>query len=279
MNTRTAPSSVRRRVAAWALLPLLSLAAACGGEEPAEDASSSTSPAESSESSESTDASGGESAAGGTHDVDSILPAMRAALEEAPSARVKMELTGTAEMTMEGRMAMTDRFEDGEMELTLAIQGQRLDLRLVDGLVYLSGPPLTPPGKWVSADPKDPQDPVGQQFGSLVTSGDLRSTFDAFEAGLREVESVGNEQIDGESVEHYVFTVDSAAAAEAQGQPVQPGMPEQVDYDVWLTEEDLMRRVTFDLGGVGAVLDATEWGEPVDIEAPAPADVVKRPAG
>ena len=268
--------ALRRTYATAAITALLLSLTACGGdgEEPAADSGDTPTTAESSpEGAESSSAS----EAGETHDVDSILRAMRAAMGDATSARIQMNMTGAAEMSLDGRMAMTEKFEEGEMELRVEFQGQRLDLRLVDGLIYVSGPPLSPPGKWVSADPQDPRDPLGGQFGSLAQSGNLDSTFDAFDAGLREVEHVGEEQIDGETVDHYIFTVDAKAAAKAQGQQWQPGMPEEVTYDVWLTADDLMRRVSFELGPVKAVVDATEWGEPVDVQAPAPGDIVEAP--
>ena len=188
-----------------------------------------------------------------------------------------MELTGQAEMSIDGRMAMTEEFEEGEMELSVDVQGQSLDMRQVDGLFYISGPPATPEGKWLAVDPSDPNDPVAQQFAGLAKTGDLNTTFDAFREGIQDVEYVGEEEIDGEATDHYVFTVDAAKAAKAQGQPMTPGMPEELTYDVWLTEDDLMRPVSFELGPVAATVDATEWGEPVEVEAPPESDIVEPP--
>ena len=270
MSVRTTSHVVRRHLALWSLLPVLALTAACGGGDDTEPTSSSGSSESSSESeSASSDA---------PYDAETIIPAMQAALGDQTSARIQMGLEGQVQMSMDGRMAMTEQFEDGELEMTLEVQGQRLEMRMVDGLLYVSGPPATPAGKWVEIDPTDTSNPMAQQFAGLTKSGDLNTTFDAFKAGLRDVEYVGAEEIDGESVDHYVFKVDAAKAAEAQGQPMPPGAPQEISYDVWLTEEDLMRRVTFALGPVKAVIDATEWGEPVEVEKPAPSDIVRGPA-
>jgi DNA topoisomerase-3 len=205
------------------------------------------------------------------------LPAMQAALGDQTSAQMRMQMTGQVEMTIVGQMAMTDKFEDGEMHLTVDMQGQTLEMRQVDGLIYVSGQPMTQPGTWLEIDPQDSRNPMAQQFAGLSRSGDLNTTFDAFKAGLEKVEYVGEEEIDGDTTDHYVFTVDSAEAAEAQGQPMPPGAPQQLTYDVWLTDDDLMRRVSFELGPVKAVIDATEWGEPVEVEKPAPGDIVEGP--
>jgi hypothetical protein len=265
MSVRTT-STVRRRLAAWSLLPVVALTAACGGEDPAAD---------------SQDASASESSESGTsdqpYDQDTIIPAMQAALGDAESARIDMDMSGQLEMSIGGQMLMTEEFEEGEMELTVDFQGQTLELRQVDGLLYVSGPPATPPGKWVEIDPKDTENPMAQQFAGLTESGDLNTTFDAFREGLEKVEYVGEEEIDGEATDHYVFTVDGAKAFQAQGQQVPPGAPEELMYDVWLTEDDLMRRVSFELGQVEAVINATDWGEPVEVEAPAQGDLVQAP--
>lgn len=265
MTVHRSSYALRRRLAPWAVLPLVALGAACGGQQ--DDGGD---PAGSS--AETSEPAGSDAQL----DVDTIVPAMQSAVEEATSARVQVELTGQVEMAMDGRMAMAEKAEDGAMELTVEVGGQRLELRQVDGLIYLSGPPATPQGKWLEVDPQDPDDPFAQQFSALTETTDLTSTLDAFEAGLEEVEYVGEEEIDGQQTDHYVFTVDAAKAAEGSGQSM-PSAPEDLSYDVWLTEDDLIRRVSFELQANELVLDATEWGEPVDVEAPAQSDIIDGP--
>lgn len=264
MSVLTTSGALRRSLAAGALLPVLALTAACGGDDQSAGPESSGS----SESSETSDQ---------PYDEDTIIPAMQAALGDATSATLDMDLTGQMEMSIAGQMLMTEKFEEGEMELTVDLQGQTLQMRQVDGLLYISGPPATPTGKWVEIDPQDTSNPMAQQFAGLAKSGSLTTTFDAFKDGLQKVQYVGEEEIDGETTHHYVFTVDSAKAAEAQGQMMPPGAPEELTYDVWLTDDDLMRRVTFELGTVKAVIDATDWGEPVEVEAPAQSDIIQAP--
>jgi len=265
MSVTTTAGALRRSLAAGALLPVLALTASCGGDEQSAEPESSGASESSSETSDQ------------PYDEDTIIPAMQAALGDATSATLDMDLTGQMEMSIAGQMLMTEKFEEGEMELTVDLQGQTLELRQVDGLLYISGPPATPSGKWVEIDPQDTQNPMAQQFAGLAESGNLTTTFDAFKDGLEEVEYVGEEEIDGEATDHYVFTVDSAKAAEAQGQMMPQGAPEELTYDVWLTDDDLMRRVTFELGPVKAVINATDWGEPVEVEAPAQSDIIQAP--
>jgi hypothetical protein len=97
---------------------------------------------------------------------------------------------------------------------------------------------------------------------------DIASSFAAWNAGLDKVEQVGEEEIDGERVCHYLLTVDAAGAAEAQGEPLPQGMPESITYELYLSASDLMRRVTSEMGGIEVEMNATNWNEPVDIKAP-----------
>jgi len=97
---------------------------------------------------------------------------------------------------------------------------------------------------------------------------DIASEFAAWNAGLEKVEQVGEEEIDGERVCHYSVTVDAADAAEAQGEPLPQGVPETITYELYLTANDLMRRATFEMGGIEAEMNATNWNEPMDIKAP-----------
>jgi lipoprotein LprG len=56
-------------------------------------------------------------------------------------------------------------------------------------------------------------------------------------------------------------------------------LPETLDYDLWVTDDNLVRRVVMNVMGMSMQMDYTEWGEPVDIKAPAAADIIKAPAG
>jgi hypothetical protein len=59
----------------------------------------------------------------------------------------------------------------------------------------------------------------------------------------------------------------------------QADLPQEMTYDLYLDDEDLMRRVTIDLGSQKLVVNATDWGKDVDIDAPETADVVELPSG
>jgi hypothetical protein len=59
----------------------------------------------------------------------------------------------------------------------------------------------------------------------------------------------------------------------------QTELPDEMTYDLYLDDENLMRRVSIDLTGQKLVVNATDWGKDVDIDAPPAADVVELPSG
>jgi len=161
--------------------------------------------------------------------------------------------------------------------------GGTVEMRMVDGVIYLAMPPLTPEGKFFKLDTNDRNSPFGN-LGGGVTQGDPLATFDAFDAGLQDVKYLGEEDVDGEQLDHYVLTVDAEKAAEAQHEQVKPGMPDTITYDMWIDDDNLMRRIQFDLGdgptGGGAmVMTMSDWGKPVTVEAPPARDIAQLPGG
>jgi hypothetical protein len=56
-------------------------------------------------------------------------------------------------------------------------------------------------------------------------------------------------------------------------------MPPRLDYDLWVTDDDLVRRIGVNVGSMAMRIDYTDWGKPVSVPVPAPGDLVKAPAG
>ena len=56
-----------------------------------------------------------------------------------------------------------------------------------------------------------------------------------------------------------------------------PDAPPTMTYDVWLDEDDLIRKMSFTQGGADAVLTASEWGEPVSITKPKSSELAEVP--
>jgi LppX_LprAFG lipoprotein len=211
-------------------------------------------------------------------DEDTLVPAMKAAMEEATTAHVAMTTAaGGQSFTAEGDLAFRGRTQD--MVLTVdggMIGAGRVEVRLVDRVLYLAIPPMTPKGKFLEVRPGDEGSPMAGMLDQMGTL-DPRQTFESFEEGLRKVTFVGEETVDGEQLQHYRLTVDLAKAAQAQGMPGTADMPRTIDYDVWLDDDARMRRIEMDVEQARTEMEMSDWGEPVTIEAPARSDIVEAP--
>ncbi len=296
--------STRRAAVAAATLPLLLGVAACGADETAPaaadaadraatspsgdegtaadqaDADQAASEETEPEEAEETGAEAEETEAGndgGSWDEETLAPAMVAAMAEQETGRFTMTTTGGgADVEAEGVMSLRSGGQDMAMTMSGATLGvQSMEMRMVDGVVYLSMPPMTPKGKFFEIDPGDAGSPFSGMTDQMRV--DPRESLKAFESGLREVEYLGEEPVDGESLERYRLTVDFAAAAKAQGLPRTQGAPETVAYDVWLDDDALLRRMQLEMMQVSMVMEMSGWGEPVRIQAPPRRQIVQAP--
>jgi len=138
--------------------------------------------------------------------------------------------------------------------------------------------------QWISLDLK--------QFAEM--SGADTSVFDQLGAGnpldtaalfdqAKSVREVGFEDLNGEQVKHLVVTVDIAdvltANPELQQQADDLGgdLPTEIEYDVYINEQNELRRMTFsfDIAGktIGYDLVVNEINSDVSITVPDPSDV------
>lgn len=278
-------STVRAAVAA----PVLVLAlGACAADDTtptsaeASKAPSSASPSPAAEGeTEAADVAAEDVGTGGSWDSESLVPAMLAAVEEAQTTHFTMVTDAVgATMRAEGDMVWAGDKPDMAMVMDGQAMGvSRMELRMVDGVVYLSMPPMTPRGKFMAIDPEDSSSPLSGMLDGMQGLGPAQS-FEAFEQGLERLEFVGEETVAGEDLEHYRLTLDLVTVLETQGLAGladTPGLPKTVDYDLWLDDEALMRRMETDVMDTLTTMEMSQWGEPVTVRAPAPKDVVEAP--
>jgi hypothetical protein len=148
-----------------------------------------------------------------------------------------------------------------------------IDMLVVDDTFYMSMAGMTPPGKYFEVPQDSPMMDGLNGGGSLSPVDSLK----AFEAGLLEVEELGEESIAGEPTTRYRLTLDGEKALKAMGTDYAPGMPEELEYEVWLDAQDRLRRMVIEIAGTTVTAEMTKWGEDVSIEAPEPGDIVDAP--
>jgi len=255
------------------LLPTLLLAAGCSSgtktptASPASPQTSATaaspSPSPSASEPQSANGSGGLSQA-------EFVAAVKKAIASKRSAHMEMQMSTTqGVISAQGEVSYAGK--QSAMAMTMTIPGLssgKVEMRVVDGIIYMAMPPMTPAGKFLKIDPNAKSGPFAGQFGGLGDQLDPRRSVDAFGTGLKKLEYVGNESVDGEDMDHYVLTVDSSAGLKALGQQVPSGVPKTMTYDLWLDSHNLMRRMKMDLSGLSMDSRMSQWGEPVHIVAP-----------
>lgn len=213
---------------------------------------------------------------------EELFQAMAEAQDEQQSYLMEMDIqAGPQTITAEGGV----RFDEGspEMSLTMSIpQLGETEVLLLDEVMYMSAAGLGLPtdSAWLRIDPNS-DDPVTQQFAAglnFESNINLQAYFAEHSDGIT-VEEGGEDTIDGVDVTEYSVTIDIAAVGELPTMPEGASVDElpfdEITYSLWVDGDALPRRITSDIGGMGAVeLRFFDYGEPVDIEAPAEDDVV-----
>jgi hypothetical protein len=206
----------------------------------------------------------------------SFLPAAKKAFAHKNSVRTSMRMEVAGQTITASGVARFGEHPAMSMVMSSPAFAGEARVILVNDTIYLSIPGQVPDGKYVKVD-AHADDPVAKSFQQSLNGMNPSTTFAAFEAGLRKVTYVKSETLDGIKVQRYRVTVDTKAALKAQGQStVVSGLPKTITYDIWLDGYRLMRKVTFSLAGVTAVLTAKDYGKPVTIKAPPAADVITR---
>ena len=258
-----------RRTAVAAVLPLaLGGLAACGGQESAEDTSSASAQLEE----QADDQSGeevGDLEAGDTVPDDEFVTLVTAAFEDATTARTTMT-SETAGVTISAEGLVDYTATTPAMRMTMQSEelgDEPIEMILVDNVMYMQAPDLG--GKYLSMDLDEPGNPLGPM---MTDSMDPSKQAEMMRAGLESVTFVGEEDVDGESMERYSATLDPSAALEGmQGMEGVPKsmMPEQMQSDTWFDDDGRVRRMVIDMGDLGSTdMRMDDWGTEVDIEAP-----------
>ena len=274
--------TLRRTLALTATSVLLAALTACGGDDPgtASDEPTTASSSAAAEPSESAateeEADDTEPVAGEEVDADQFLADFKAAVEDATTAHLSMTTgAGGMDITAEGQVDYSTDPPSMAMEMTNPMGGdQKLEIRLVDGKFYMNMGQLSQ-GKYYELSPDDPNNPLGEMSG-LTESMDPVRSFEQFASGLEKVTFVGTEDVDGEQLDHYVLTLDTTRVDSLKDAGAQ--LPETLDYDLWVDDQDRMRQVQIDLGSTASVdMKIFDWDEPVDIEAPSEDEIAPMP--
>ena len=234
-------------------------------------------PATTQDSGAATDGAGETSAAEGQEvDIQEFLAMLQSPGEATLSSyTIEMSMNmGGQSIDMDGAADLSGDAPAFDMNMTMPGLGP-MRMILVGGQVYLSSPAAgTEEGKFIQV----PEEQLGE-LSSQLDEIDITSTWDAWAEGARRVVLVGEEDLDGQDMRRYEVTVDTQAALDAAGQTGDDAaeasalIGDELTYDVWVDADNLMRKVAFETQGVVTEVTADNWGEPQDIQAPAPEDI------
>ncbi|GAA1149955.1 LppX_LprAFG lipoprotein [Nocardioides aquiterrae] len=267
--------TVRRTLAATAIAPLLATGlVACGDDDSGASASGSGQVALSSDLSEG----------------DQVPPAefvktVTDGVEASTTAHMTMHISAgsTGSVTAAGDVDYTSTPPSMAMKMTLpGAAGDKstgeMDIRMVDGTIYLSMGPLTQ-GKFWKIDPSDPKGPLAAMgLDKMMDQMDPAKALETMQDGISKVTYVGEE----DGLDHYELTVDMKKMMASMGgnlpEGAQAQLPDSVSYDLWLDDQNRFTKMSMDqlpMGGTDASMEMTvsDWGKDVDIAAP-PADQV-----
>lgn len=200
-------------------------------------------------------------------DAKEFTSKLQAAVDKNPSVTIDVKVgpEGQPSATASGVQDLAD----DALEMQVSVGGQEMTYRLVDGQYYLAQAP-----KWVPVT-KDSTNPLIKQALSQTELLSMRRQLDAFIAGVESAGDKGTEDLDGVSTTHYTATVDTGKALRELGMDKAPGSPDTAIYDVWLDDDDLIRKMSFTQNGAQATMTATDWGKPVSITKPTGSELAK----
>ncbi|GAB2755656.1 DUF7537 family lipoprotein [Streptomyces bullii] len=197
----------------------------------------------------SADRTEGAAAQGGADAQEQGTRAVRSAYDktsEEDTARVTLRVRTSAEdtsITADGRGTID--LEDGDSVMTVTVQGQRVEQRVVDQVLYQKMPKGQAPGDkpWIRIDLNKVASRQGA--GDQSMSDPARSAAFAKAITDKDVTEKGTDTIDGVKTTRYRVTVDVAKLPHgaALRQQVGPTLP----MEVWLDEQGRIRRQQWDM--------------------------------
>ena len=211
---------------------------------------------------------------------DDIMRATYDAAVKAGTAHMDMSVSGQAKLTAQGDVDYGNGRPSMAVTMSMPQMGKgRMSMRYVGKVLYLQMPGLTPPGKFVAIDPSDKESPLARTFGATTNQMDPLRSIKAMESAVRSADRVGKQTMDGVTVEHYKLTVDTASLVKdmAPTAAQQAGVPRTITYDLWLDEQHLLRRTSFDLSGTQFEATMTRWGKPVHVQRPSADQIATLP--
>lgn len=166
--------------------------------------------------------------------------------------------------------------KDAKMSMSLEIPTMgELEMRLVDGIAYIKMGSMTQ-DKFVEMDLTSGNNQLGKSLDQMTQQADPNAMVEQLAGSLKDFEKTDEtEEIDGVETTKYVLTIDGRKIGGMMSGSAMSGaadMPKEVTADVWIGDDDLLRKMTMEMETAGTPVNLemtfTDWGDPVEVEAP-----------
>lgn len=215
------------------------------------------------------------------------------------TSHISMQMT----MGQLGNLSGTGQVKYGNPvaeELSMQMPGGMGTMKMVllDDVFYMNMPQLSQAvGKpWVKIDANG-TDPMSKQFGQLISSADQNADPTKMLDKIKDagtINSKSTDTVDGQQTTKYSITVDVAKEAQVLGDndtmkqmisAAQRAGLKSYPLNVWLNSDNLPVKMTTDLKltvngqsmDENVAVSFTDWGQPVNIQAPPAAEVGTMP--
>ena len=217
------------------------------------------------------DAAGSDVAAGDEISPSDFVDLYAAAFEKASTTTISMEFGGALKLGASGVADFSTTPPEMQISMSDPSTGQDIAMVLSEGAMYVQ----VAPEQYLRYDLSDPTGPLAGVTDQL----DPSALVDTFAKGVTAASYVGEEDVDGETMDHYTVTIDTAAMLGDTEVP-DGTVPAESTFELWFDGDGLFRRMKGDLGPTAGTFKASydNWGEPVDITTPPESQVTELPA-
>nr|WP_281728215.1 LppX_LprAFG lipoprotein [Cellulomonas denverensis] len=182
----------------------------------------------------------------------------------AQTMQMSMEMSGQGQtVSISGPVRMTKTSMD--MHVDYDMMGMTFDMILVDGQIFM--------GTEGQYQEMTAADMGAESVEELMAQTDARAQIEGMQAAIVAVEAQGEEDVEGVTTTHYLVTVDPTLLSDVDPEAV-AAMGDSFTYDYWVDDQDRPVRMGYSVQGVDAVITYTGFGEPVEIAAPDPSQLV-----
>lgn len=208
---------------------------------------------------------------------DNFAERILAASADAGSGHMELSVEAQGQsFAGDGDFVVGDADGDGSAShLTIEVAGQPIEVIVVDRSIYLNMGEVTR-SKFLELDSdvsSGPLAPLAEMAESLLENASPTAALEAYEAAATSFTQEGDtETIDGVETTPYVIELDTEKFLDSMGMELPAGTDTSAmvfDVTLYVGDDDLIYKSVADSAGATATVQITDWGQDVEIDAPA----------